>query len=141
MNLKDGTFRSYHNPTTHIESNHPPNVIKHILTSIQSLLQSLFSNENFFQKSTKHYEDNLWLSGHIKKLTYKPTSTSHPKHSRHKKIIWFNLFFSKSFLTKLENFFSLIDLYFPRKHIYNIIFNRNKINLSYSCKQNKINYK
>ena len=35
LNLKDGTFRPYHKPDDHIqyihtESNHPPNIVKHI---------------------------------------------------------------------------------------------------------------
>ena len=90
------------------------------------------------QESTTQYENNLWQSGYNKKLTYKPTDTNHQKHSKHKrKIIWFNPPFSKNVSTKIgKSFLSLLDLHFPRNHIYSSIFNRNKIKVSYSCMQN-----
>ena len=39
LNLQDGTFKPYHKPGDqmryiHMESNHPPNIIKHIPASI-----------------------------------------------------------------------------------------------------------
>ena len=41
-------------------------------------------------------------SGYNKKLTYKPTDITHQRHSKHKrKIIWFNLTFSKNFSKKI----------------------------------------
>ena len=77
-------------------------------------------------------------SGYNKKLTYKPTDTNHQKHSKHKrKIIWFNLRFSKNVSTKIgKSFGSLLDLHFSRNNIYSSIFNTNKIKVSYSCMQN-----
>ena len=67
FNLKDGTFRPYHKPDDqiqyiHRESNHPPNIIKHIPASIETLLSNLFPTEIIFKESTTHYEkicDNL----------------------------------------------------------------------------------
>ena len=87
----------------------------------------------------------MWQSGYNKKLSHKPTDTKHQKHSKHKrKIIWFNPPFSKNVFTKIgKSFLSLLDLHFPRNHIYSSIFNRNKIKVSYSCMQNMksvINY-
>ena len=78
------------------------------------------------------------VSGYNKKLTYKPTDTNHQKHSKHKrKIIWFNPPFSKNVFTKIgKSFLSLLDLHFPRNHIYSSIFNRNKIKVSSSCMEN-----
>ena len=127
------------------ESNHPPNIIKHIPASIETRLSNLSSTEKIFKESTTHYENNLCQSGYNKKLSYKPTDTKHQKHSKHKrKIIWFNPMFSKSVSTKIgKSFLSLLDLHFPRNHIYSSIFNRNKIKVSYSCMQNMksvINY-
>ena len=48
LNLKDGTFRPYHKPGDrmqyiHTESNHPPNIIKHIPASIETRLSNLSS--------------------------------------------------------------------------------------------------
>ena len=43
----------------------------------------------------------------------------------------------KNVSTKIrKSFLSLLDLNFPRNHIYNSIFNRNKIKVSYSCIKN-----
>ena len=122
----------------HAESNHPPNIIKHIPASIETRLSNLSSTETIFKQSTTHYKNNLRQSGYNKKLSYKPTDTKHQKHSKHKrKIIWFNPPFSKNVSTKIgKSFLSLLDLHFPRNHIYSSIFNRNKIKVSYSCMQN-----
>ena len=92
---------------------------------------------NIYQPLT-HYENNLRQSGCNKKLTYKTTDTNHQKHSKHKrKIIRFNPPFSKNVSTKIGKYFlSLLDLHFPRNHIYSNIFNTKKIKVSYSCMQN-----
>ena len=141
--LKDGTFRPYHKSGDqmqyiHSESNYPQNIIKHIRASIKTCLSNVSSTEAIFKESTSHYQNNLRQSKYNKKLSYKPTDTNHQKHSKHKrKIIWFNPPFSKNVSTKIgKSFLSLLDLHFPRNHIYSSIFNRNKIEVSYSCMQN-----
>ena len=89
-----------------MESNHLPNITKHIPTSIESRLSDLSSNEKLFQESTAHCEDHLRLLGYNKKLTYKLTDTSQQTHSKHKtKIIWFKPPFSKSISTKIRKYF------------------------------------
>ena len=55
LNLKDGTFRPYHKPGhqmqyIHTESNHPPNVFKHIPASIETRLSNLSSTETIFKE-------------------------------------------------------------------------------------------
>ena len=111
FNLKDGTFRPYHKPDDqiqyiHTESNHPPNIIKHIPASIETRLSNLSSTEIIFRESTTHYENNLRQSGYNKKLTYKPTDTNHQKHSKHKrKIPGLIHRLAKMFLQKSENLF------------------------------------
>ena len=50
---------------------------------------------------------------------------------------WSNPPFTKNVSTKIgKSFLSLSDLNFPRNYIYDSIFNRNKIKVSYSCVQN-----
>ena len=143
FNLKDDTLRPYHKLSdqmqyTHTESNHPQNIIKHIPASIETRLSNLSSTKTTFKESTTHNDNNLRQSGYNKKITYKPTDSNHQKDSKHKrKIIWFNPPFSKNVSTKIgKSFLSLLDLHFPKNHIYSSIFNRNKIKLSYSCMQN-----
>ena len=80
----------------------------------------------------------MWQFGYNNKLTCKLTDIYHQKHSKHKrKIKWFNPAFSKNDSTKIGNsFLSLLDLHFPRNHIYNSIFNINKVKWSYCCMLN-----
>ena len=92
LSLKDGFFWPYHKPNDqmqyiHTESNHPPNIIKHIPASIETRLSNLSFTGTIFKESTTHYENNLWQFGYNKKLTYKPTDTKHQKHSKHKRKI------------------------------------------------------
>ena len=147
LNLRDGTFRPYHKPgdqmhSIHTEYNHPPNIIKHIRASIETRLSNLSSTKTIFKESATHYEKVLQQSGYNKKLTYKPTDTNHQKHSKYKRNIWFNPTFGKDVSTKIcKSFLSLLDLNFPRNHIYSSIFNISKIKVSYSCMQNKTCYK
>ena len=51
--------------------------------------------------------------------------------------MWFNSPFSKNGSTKIgKSFLSLLDLHFPKNLIYNNIFNRRKIEVSYGCMLN-----
>ena len=61
--------------------------------------------------------------------------------NRKRNIIWFNSPFSKNVVTKLGHYFlKLLDKHFPRHHksqkIFNKIFNRNTVKVSYSCRKN-----
>ena len=111
LNLKDGSFRPYHKPDDqiqyiHTESNHPPNIIKHIPASIETRLSNLSSNEIIFKESTTRYENNLRQSGYNKKLTYKPADTNHQKHiSIREKSYGLNDRLAKMFQQKSENLF------------------------------------
>ena len=111
-NLKDSTFGLYHESNdqiqyTHRESNHPPNIIKHIPATIENHLSEL---------SSKHYADNLHQSGRNKNLTYKPTDTKYENHSKHKKkIIWFNPPLSRNVSTNCKIFFMPVALTFPKE--------------------------
>ena len=50
----------------HTESNHPPNIIKHIPASIETRLSNLSSTETIFKESTTYFENNLRQSGYKK---------------------------------------------------------------------------
>ena len=58
LNLKDATFRPYHKPSDqmqyiHTESNHPPNIIKHITASIETVYQT-YSPLKQYSKNQQH---------------------------------------------------------------------------------------
>ena len=120
------------------ESNHLPNIIKHVPASIETRLSNLSSTETVFKQATTHCENNLRQSGYNKKLSYEPTDTKYKKHSKHKrKNIWFNPPFNINVSTKIgKSFLSLLDLHFPRNYTYSSILNRSKIKVSYNCMQN-----
>ena len=57
-----------------------------------------------------------------------------PKHRRERSIIWFNPPFNERVATNIgKSFLFLINKHFPPSHKYRKIYNRNNINLSYSC--------
>ena len=60
LNWKDGTFRPDHKPGDqmqyiHTESNHPPNIIKHIPASIETRLSNLSSTQTIFKELTHRH--------------------------------------------------------------------------------------
>ena len=64
FNLNDGTYRNYQKPDNiiqyiHVESNHPPNIIKQISKTIEKCLSQLSSNEEIFNESAPFYEEKL----------------------------------------------------------------------------------
>ena len=95
FNLHDGTYRPYQKPDniiqyTHVESNHPPNIIKQIPKTVEKRLSQLSSNEKIFNESAHVYEDKLHQSGYQQKLKYNPPNTEiHNKRKHKRNIIWF----------------------------------------------------
>ena len=59
----------------HVESNHPPNIIKQLPQKIKKRLSQLSSNKNILNKSAPFYEDKLHRSGYQQKLKYNPVNT------------------------------------------------------------------
>ena len=141
LNLTDGTYRPYHKPddeTTyiHVDSNHPPNIIKQLPISVEKRLLSLSSSEEVFNESKAYYQDALNKSGHKYVLQYKPTVENN-RRTRHRNIIWFNPPFSKTVATNVgKHFLSLIDKHFPKSHKFHKLFNRNNVKISYGCMPN-----
>ena len=68
LNLQNGTYCPYKKPNDKLLciyslSNHPPNVIKQILNSIQERPLKNLSNEEIFNTAKYEYEDALKKSG------------------------------------------------------------------------------
>ena len=64
LNLNDGTHKPFHKPDDatsyiHIESNHPPSILKQIPITIEKRVSALSSNKEIFDDSKKYYEDAL----------------------------------------------------------------------------------
>jgi len=142
FNLSENSYKPYKKPNNKLlyintESNHPPEVIKHIPISINKRLNQNSSNEEIFNSSKKEYEDALKQSGYKDfDLKYNPEKTA-PKQNRKRKIIWFNPPFSKNVSTNIgKKFLNLISKHFPPQNKLHKIFNRNTLKLSYSCTKN-----
>ena len=113
FNLNDGTYRPYQKPDNiiqyiHVESNHPPNIIKQIPKAIEKRLSQLSSSEEIFNESAPFYEDKLHQSGYQQKLKYNPVNTEiNNKRNYKRNIISFNPPFSRNVSTKIDKYFSL----------------------------------
>ena len=110
--------------------------------SIAKRLSNNSSDKKIFKEAAIFYEDALNKADYINKLVYHTPSASNQENKNKKRqqnVTWFNPPYSKikSVTTKIGQFFlHLLDTHFPQKNIFNKIFNRNKIKVSYSSMQN-----
>ena len=71
FNLSENSYKPYKKPNDKLlyintESNHPPEILKHIPISINKRLNQNSSNEKIFNESKKEYETALKQSGYQK---------------------------------------------------------------------------
>ena len=143
LDLKENTHAPYRKPNdtplyVHVDSNHPPNVIKQIPHSINARLNSISSSKQTFDEAAPAYQQALDKSGHKHTLTYKgEENTSKQTKKRKRHIIWFNPPYNKAVKTNIGKcFLALIDKHFPPRHRLRKIINRNCVKVSYSCTKN-----
>ena len=142
LNLTNGTYKPYHKPDDetnyiHVESDHPPNIIKQLPIAVEKRISNLSSSEEIFEQSKQHYQDALVKSGYKHVLKYNPTTTTTSRRNRGRKIIWFNPPYSRSVETNIgKEFLQLLDTHFPRHDPLHKIFNRNTVKVSYGCMPN-----
>ena len=96
FNLTDETYRPYKRPNDEIKyinvlSNHPPQIIKQLVNTINNALSRNLPGEKLFNESKSYYEDALNKNGYKTQLKYKilPTSRKSTNKNRKRKIIWF----------------------------------------------------
>ena len=141
-NLNDGTHCPFHKPNEeatyiHVESDHPPQIIKKIPRSIEKRLSRLSSTKEIFENSKDYYEQRLRQCGYNEKLNYTEENNKINQKSGRRNILWFNPPYSKSVKTNIgKRFLRLINKHFLPKYKYRKIFNRNTIMISYSCMPN-----
>jgi len=143
FNLDRNSYHPYRKPNDNLSyinilSNHPPQIIKQLPTTINNRLSNNSSNEQLFNQNKSGYEEALKQSGYKNiSLTYQTTTSPKKQKRRRRKIIWFNPPFNKSVSTNVaKKFLSLIDKHFPPSSKLNKIFNRNTVKVSYSCTEN-----
>ena len=59
----------------HVESNHPPNIMKQILKTIEKRFSQLSPIEEIFNESAPLHGDKLHQSGYQQKLKYNPVNS------------------------------------------------------------------
>ena len=147
LNLNNGSFKPYHKPDDIIqyinkESNHTPSIIEHLPASLEKRLSNNSSDEKIFKGAATYYEDTLNKASYINNLVYHTPSTSNQENknkSRQRNVIWFNPPYSKNVATRIgQSFLHLIDTHFRKTHIFNKIFNRNKVKVvTAACKTSR----
>ena len=158
LDLTERTHAPYRKPNdtplyVHVDSNHPPNVIKEIPNSINKRLNSISSNKQAFEEAAPAYQQALDESGHIYTLNYsekeqadtqrRQTSSQNQasnmkgKNNKKRHIIWFNPPYNRAVKTNIGKcFLALIDKHFPPGHRLRKTINRNCVKISYSCTKN-----
>ena len=67
--LNDGSYRPYKKPNEeinyiHVNSDHPPSILKQLLKSIEKRLSSLSSSKENFEETAPYYEQHLSICGY-----------------------------------------------------------------------------
>ena len=107
FNLRKGTYRSYKKQNDELKninvlSNHPPQILKQLTTTISDRLSRNSSSEPIFNKSKIQYENTLRKSGFKSELKCKDSTGPTKKKgiSRKRKIIRFNPPYNQNVSTK-----------------------------------------
>ena len=144
LNLNDGSYRPYKKPNEetnyiHVNSDHPPSILKQLPKSIEKRLSFLSSSKEIFEETAPYYQQHLSNCGYKEKLNYRDPTPQNliTKRKRQRNVLWFNPPYSRTVKTKIGKFFlQLIKKHFPKEHKFHKIFNRNTLKLSYSCMPN-----
>ena len=114
-----------------------------LLSTCQHLLKYGFQTILPMKKYSKKQlfiMKTLNKAGYINQLVYHTHSTRNQENknkSRQPNVIWFNPPYSKSVTTRIgQSFLHLLDTHFIKPHIFNKIFSRYKVKVSYSSMQN-----
>ena len=144
--LSNNTYKFYQKPNDEPlyikkHSNHPPSLLRQLPKSISKRISEISSNEEIFKQSPPIYKKALKGSGFNQKLVCnKECTTSNEqdeKKKRKRKIIWFNPPYSNTVKTSVGKLSpKLVKQHFPKGHKLHKIFNKNTIEVSYSCMKN-----
>ena len=148
LNLNDGSYKPSHKPNNEIlyinkESNHPPSMTKQLPLSIENCSSNLSSSAKIFNESAGVSQEALNKCGYKHKTKYNPAppKSDSKNRNRKQKIIWFNPPYCQSVSTNVgKHFLNLIDKHFPTHHKHRKLFNRNTVEISYSCMINVNNH-
>ena len=131
-------FRKENNDIRYIrlDSNHPKTITRQIPNMIGKRISKRSINEEEFAKASTDYNIALKQSGYSEKIKYE-ADIKPKQRNRKRKVVWFNPPFCRTVKTNVaRKFIELTKNHFNKDHPLNKIFNKNTINLSYSCMPN-----
>ena len=99
--LDSGIFKPYMKPDSdlnyvHMQSNHPPLILKNIPLGINKRLSTISANEEVFNAALPPYQEALKKSGYTHDLTWDPTPSTSGRKNRSRNITWYNPPYSKT---------------------------------------------
>ena len=147
LNLAEDSYKPYHKPGgtisyVHVDSNHPPSIIRNLPLGINRRLSDISSTQAIFEAAIPPYQEALAKAGHKHKLVYNPTRVDERadqprKKCRKRSITWFNPPYNKGVKTNVAStFLAIIESCFPPGHPLRGVFNRNTIKVSYRTMTN-----
>lgn len=147
MNLATESYKPYHKPGetikyVHVDSNHPPSIIRNIPLGVNRRLSDISSSQAIFEAAIPPYQEALNKAGYKHKLSYIPPKVDERdnqprKRCRKRKTTWFNPPYNKAVKTNVAStFLSIIDSCFPPGHQLRPLINRNTIKVSYRTMTN-----
>ena len=134
--LKSGSYYPYRKQNNeilniHKQSNHPPSIIKQILSVISKRALDTSCDSDHFNKASPDYNTALKKRAFNENIKYSPSQSKH--RNRNMKIIWFNPPYGVNIKTNVVKLFMrLIDKHLSRHHKFHKLFKRNDIKISYS---------
>ena len=120
-------------------SNHPNQVFKHIPKGIEHRLSNNSSNKEIFERSKQEYEKALKNGGYGIKLGYRDRegSNTQKRKNRPRKSYGLTPLYNMEVANNLgKELFKLLKRNFPSDNPLHKIFNKNCVELSYSCMPN-----
>ena len=150
LNLNTKEFRPYMKPNNkpiyiNCQSNHPPNILKHMPVMIMQRISNNSSSEKIFHEEAAPYKKALADSGYsLERSQFKYTNTpanNKAKGNRRRKIMYFNPPFCRSVKTNVGKIFlEMVHRHFPTSSKMGKIFNKNNLKVSYCTMPNMKDY-
>ena len=141
LDMPSGKYWPYRKPNDNPlyinkNSNHPPMITKRLPSMVERRISSISCDENEFNKVKDVYQNALKESGFENDIQFKAPSPRR-RHTRTRKIIWFNPPYNAAVETDIgHRFISIVKKHFTRNHKYSKILNKNTLKISYSCTPN-----
>ena len=81
LNLENNTYQPYRKPESilqyiHVDSNHPPSIIKQLPKTIEQRLSNHSCDKKSFKKAIPEYQQALLQSGYREKLKFQPSNNN-----------------------------------------------------------------